>query len=43
MIENTKISKYKPLVTVIAIVFIGFYASGLYRNILEIKKLKKEK
>lgn len=40
MIKESKIGKYDTALTIVAIVVIGFYATGFYKNILEIKQLK---
>lgn len=37
------IQKYETLATIVTVVFIAYYATGLYRNILEIKAIKKIK
>ncbi len=41
-IGNPDIKKLVSVAGFVTVVFIGFYATGLYRNILQIKKLKKE-
>ena len=40
MIGKSKIGEYDTALTVVAVVFVAFYATGLYKNILEIKQLK---
>lgn len=42
MLEE-RIGKYETIATVVAVVIVGFYATGMYRNLLEIKKLHNEK
>lgn len=41
MIQNSKLGNYETILTVFGVVFIAYYSTGLYKNILEIKKLKK--
>lgn len=43
MVGKSKIAEYDTALTVVSLVFVAFYATGLYKNILEIKKLKNEK
>jgi hypothetical protein len=42
MIEKSKIAKYSAVITVVSLIVVAYYVTGVYRNVLEIKKLKKE-
>ena len=41
-IDSKKLSNLMSVAGVVTAVFVAFYATGLYRNILQIKKLKRE-
>lgn len=41
-IDGQKLKKLTTVAGVITLVVVGFYVTGFYRNILQIKKLKDE-
>tara|TARA_R110000764_G_scaffold542_3_gene2044 strand:- start:1352 stop:1513 length:162 start_codon:yes stop_codon:yes gene_type:complete len=42
-LNTTALKKITGFAGVVSLVVVAFYATGLYRNYLEIQKLKKEK
>ena len=41
-ISPASLKKLGTLAGVISVIIVGYYATGLYRNIIQIKKLNKE-
>jgi len=42
-LQSTALKKITGFAGIVSLVVVAFYATGLYRNYLEIEKLKKEK
>ena len=42
MVSGNQLTKNKTAITVIALVVVSFYVTGLYKNMLEIKNLNQQ-